>query len=301
MTTQEMPKVLCVDDEPSILDSLQRTLRRRFEVIIALNAHHAKEIIKDNSDLSVIISDHRLGADLGVELLSHAQKVLPSASRVLLSGQMDLKSIEEAINSAKIHKFILKPWENDELLLHVIEAYKIHKEILEKERLQRLSITDPITQLTNHRFFQEKIRIEWDKSKKKDLPLSLIMIDVDHFKKFNDRFGHPEGDKFLAAIAATLKMATPPEGSLSRYGGEEFSLILPEMTSAKALEVAEKLRNEILQTNFNNYPLSISLGVATSPQHASSVDELILSADQSLYQAKRRGRNQTVVGLSFTP
>ncbi len=300
MNQNEKPKVLCVDDEPSILDSLQRTLRRRFEVLIALNAQHAREILQSQPDITVIISDHRLGADLGVEFLNHAQKMLPMASRVLLSGQMDLKSIEEAINSAKIHKFILKPWENDQLLVHVIEAYKTHKEMLEKERLQKLSITDPITHLTNHRFFQEKIRIEWDKAKNKNLPLSLIMIDVDHFKKFNDRFGHPEGDKFLALVAATLKNVTPLEASLSRYGGEEFALILPEAASPKALEVAEKLRNEILMTNFNNYPLSISLGVATYPQHASSIDELILSADQSLYQAKRRGRNQTVVGLSFT-
>ena len=207
--------------------------------------------------------------------------------------------MEEAINSAKIHKFIAKPWENDQLLLQIIEAFKTHKQLVEQEQLKILSITDPVTQLTNHRFFQEKIRLEWDKSRQKDTPLSLVMIDIDHFKKFNDRFGHPEGDRFLTHVAETLKATCPEGSSLSRYGGEEFSLILPRCDSQNALLAAEALRKSILETNYNNYPLSISLGVATYPDHASSVNELILSADQSLFQAKRRGRNQTVVGLAY--
>ena len=108
-----------------------------------------------------------------------------------------------------------------------------------------------------------------------------------------------EGDRFLQMVSGTLKQAAPMTASLSRYGGEEFALILPNTSSPEALSVAENLRNQILSLSFNNYPLSISLGVATAPEHANSVDELILSADQSLYQAKRRGRNQTVVGLTF--
>lgn len=301
MNEVEQAKILCVDDEPSILESLERTLRKRFQVFTALSSQQGKDQLSQNPDIAVIISDHRLGVDLGVDFLNDCQNLSPLASRVLVSGQVDLKSLEEAINSAKIHKFILKPWENDQLLVHILEAYHTHRELVEKDRLQKLSITDPITQLTNHRFFQEKIRIEFDKAKKRDTSLSLIMIDVDHFKKFNDRFGHPEGDRFLAAVAGALKMVTPPGGSLSRYGGEEFALVLPHMGSQQALGVAEELRQQVLKTNYNNYPLSISLGVASYPQHAMSVDELIISADQSLYQAKRRGRNQTVVGLSFQP
>ena len=295
----EQPKILCVDDESGILESLTRTLRRRFHVIQASNTEDAKEMLQEHSDISVIISDHLLGDERGVEFLAEAKKLAPHASRVLLSGQIDMKSLEEAINSTTIHKFILKPWENDQLLLQIVEAHKNHKNLIEREQLKILSITDPVTQLTNHRFFQEKIRLEWDKSIKKQKPLSLIMIDVDHFKKFNDRFGHPEGDKFLFHIASTLKESLPNQTNLSRYGGEEFAVILPSTTSPEALTIAETLRKAILQTAFNDYPLSISLGVATAPEHANSVDELILSADQSLYQAKRRGRNQTVVGLSF--
>lgn len=293
------PKVLCVDDESNILESLERTLRRRFQVLTAENTSQARQIIKEHPDISVIISDHIIGDERGVEFLGSMRAVLPQTGRVLLSGQVEMKSLESAINSAKIHKFIMKPWENDHLLLQIVEAHKTHKNLVEKENLKILSITDPVTQLTNHRFFQEKIRIEWDKYIKKATPLSLMMIDIDHFKKFNDRFGHPEGDKFLQHVATTMKDALPGGANISRYGGEEFSIILPNTTSPEALTIAEKLRTTILQSSFKNYPLSISLGVATAPEHANSVNELILSADQSLYQAKRRGRNQTVVGLSF--
>ena len=299
MTTTDLPKILCVDDEKDILESLHRTLRRRFIVLTATNTTEAKTLIKKNPDISVIISDHILGKDRGVDFLVRSTRQLPQASRVLLSGQVDMKALEEGINTAKLHKFILKPWENDHLLIQVMEAYKTHKHLVEKDKLQKLSITDPITQLTNHRFFQEKIRMEWEKSQKSSTKLSLLMIDIDHFKKFNDRFGHPEGDKFLQLVASTLQENTPANASLSRYGGEEFSVVLPNTSSPEALSIAENLRNSILEVSFRNFPLSISLGVATAPEHASTVDELIISADQSLYQAKRRGRNQTVVGLNF--
>lgn len=299
MTKDKLPKILCVDDEGSILDSLERTLRRRFEVITASTIADGHAKIAESPDISVIISDHIIGESRGVDFLVESTRQLPQASRVLLSGQIDMRAIEEAINTAKIHKFILKPWENDELLIHVVEAYKTHKNLVEKEKLKKLSITDPVTQLTNHRFFQEKVRLEWDRAKQNDKQLSLAMIDIDHFKKFNDRFGHPEGDRFLQLVAETLQNEIPPMASLSRYGGEEFALVMPDTSSPEALTIAEKLRTSILEISYKNYPLSISLGVATSPEHASSVDELIISADQSLFQAKRRGRNQTVVGLNF--
>jgi diguanylate cyclase (GGDEF)-like protein len=297
--SESNPKVLCVDDEADILDSIERTLRRRFDVIKAESLKEAEHIMEQNKNITVVISDYILGDAKGIQVLNYAASIIPQASRVLLSGQIDLKAIEDAINSAKFHKFILKPWDNDELLIQVVEAHRIHKQLLEQQRLHRLSITDPVTQLTNHRFFQEKLRLEWEKHKDSGQPLSLVMIDIDHFKKFNDRFGHPEGDKLLKLVASALHEALPAKASLSRYGGEEFALILANTTSPEALMVAENLRSAILKVELHSYPLSISLGVGTAPEHANSVDELLLSADQSLYQAKRRGRNQTVVGLNF--
>lgn len=299
MEPTNLPKILCVDDEMDLLDSLKRTLRRRFDVLTAQSPDQAEVLIEDHPDISVIVSDHIIGKNRGVDFLKKSRSLLPLVSRVLLSGQVEIKTLEEAINSGVIHKFILKPWENDQLLMQIVEAHKNHQNLLEQNRLKVLSITDPVTQLTNHRFFHEKLRLEWKKAESKDWMLSLMMVDVDHFKKFNDRFGHPDGDKLLLHIATVLKKALPDAASFSRYGGDEFAIILPNTTSPEALSIAEKTRNVVLQSSFQNYPLSLSLGVATAPEHASSVDELIIAADQSLLQAKRRGRNQTVVGLSF--
>ena len=297
--SSKLAKVLCVDDEEGILEALERTLRKRFEVFTAASPEEGKAIFESEEDIAIVVSDYIMGPKNGVEFLSQIKKINPNTSRVLLSGQIEIKSMEEAINKAKIHKFIMKPWDNEHLLIQVVEAYKHHKLLVEKEKLKALSITDPITQLTNHRFFQEKLRIEWDKHTKNKDQLSLIIADIDHFKRYNDRFGHPEGDKVLAQVAEKLRNSLPENASISRYGGEEFTIILSQTNSQAAHKVAEALRLVIASESFGNYPLSISLGVATSPEHASSVNELIISADQSLYQAKRRGRNQTIVGLPF--
>ena len=297
MADTELPKILCIDDEIDILESLKRTLRRRFDVVAVESIEKARTILEGDDSFCVVVCDQRLGFEQGVPFLREVKSLLPSTSRVLLSGQIDLKCLEDAINESIVHKFVQKPWENDQLLIHVMEAYKLHRELTEKAQLKMLSITDPVTQLTNHRFFQEKIRIEWEKYKSSDDPLSLIMVDIDHFKKFNDRFGHPEGDKYLNLMAETIQSVAPENASVSRYGGEEFAILISQCSSPQALIHAESIRQKVLETSFNNFPLSISLGVATAPEHADSVDELILSSDRSLLQAKRRGRNQTVVGL----
>ena len=298
MSQTQLPKVLCIDDELSILEALQRTLHNRFEVHTAQTPEQAEELIKTCPDMAVVICDQNIGSHKGLNVLKKWRKERPLTSRVLLSGEINLKSLEMAINDNIIHKFVSKPWENDHMLIQVVEALGIHRNLVENAQLKKLSVTDPITQLTNHRFFQEKLRLEWEKHKKKQTPLSLIMIDIDHFKKFNDRFGHPEGDKCLAHVADCLVNSLPANTSISRYGGEEFSVILPNCTSPEALILGESVRQQVLNSSFQNFPLSISLGIATSPEHANSLDELILSADQSLFQAKRRGRNQTVVGLA---
>jgi len=290
-------KILCVDDEKSILESLERTLRGRYAVLTSLDPVEALSILEEQDDIAVVISDHMMSPMDGVQFLSRAKKIRPHTSRVLLSGEIDIRSMETAINNANVHKFVMKPWDNQPLLVHLLEAVRHHQTLLEKDRLKMLSITDPITQLTNHRFFQENLRMEWTKHQKNNDELSVVFIDIDHFKRFNDKFGHPEGDKVLTKVATRLKSELPPGASLSRYGGEEFALVLSDTDSAGALKVAENLRQAIAQETFEHYPLSISLGIATSPRHASSVNELIISADQSLYHAKRRGRNQTIVGI----
>ena len=177
--------------------------------------------------------------------------------------------------------------------------------LLEKTKL--LSITDGLTEIYNHRHFQECIRKEIEKTEKANFPLSLIMGDIDNFKNYNDTNGHPEGDKVLREIAQILKRNTKGSDTVARYGGEEFVIILPNTTKENALIVAENLRKKIEESKFpfeeKSQPtgkLTITFGVANYPLDAKSVRDLIKEADRALYRGKEEGKNRVVEGQTST-
>ncbi|MCB0406855.1 MAG: diguanylate cyclase [Bdellovibrionales bacterium] len=289
------PKILCVDDEPGVLESLSRLLKKDFQVFTALSGEQGIEVAKANPDLAVIVSDYRMPGMNGVLFLREMKTLCPTAARTILSGQIDIHEISNAINTAEIHRFFLKPWENDYLKLQIHEAVQTHINLSEKTHFKYLSITDPITGLTNHRFFQDQLR----KTISENQLVSLIMLDVDHFKSFNDRYGHPEGDQLLSEISQTLLDLMHAEGTASRYGGEEFSLILPNFTAEQAFKYGETLRQKISKKPMRGPGreafVSVSLGIATYPTHANSPEELIEKADKALYLSKGQGRNKTTI------
>jgi len=164
--------------------------------------------------------------------------------------------------------------------------------------------TDPLTGLANRRRFDEILHTEWNRCLRYGRPLSLILADVDRFKKYNDTFGHRAGDALLCRIAEILKNYTRRPGELAvRYGGEEFILILPNIDSEHAFHVAEAIRESVAafsqeengqQTNWH---VTISMGVSTAiPQKEENPEKLVLEADKALYEAKHAGRNRTIVG-----
>lgn len=294
------PKILCVDDEPSILQSLERLLRDRFQVFTAPTGNEGLGLLRANPDCAVILSDFRMPDMNGVEFLKQVRVLYPQTARAILSGQIDLAQVSDALNATDIHKFFLKPWENDYLVLQMLEAVQLHRTLLEKAHFEHLSITDPITQLTNHRFFQDQLRLRIEQARSFGQNVALVMFDVDHFKQFNDRFGHPEGDRLLFAVASQLKKLTGEKGFVSRYGGEEFTLILPNMTATEAHEFAERVRAHFESTPFTGLTSSLSYvtisgGLACFPEQGGEAGELIENADRALYQAKRQGRNQVVM------
>lgn len=293
-------KILCVDDETSILQSLERLFKDRFQVLTTTSPIQALEILKEHSDCAVVLSDYRMPEMNGVEFLRQIRQLYPSASRAILSGQMDLQQVSEAINQSDIHKFFLKPWENDYLLVQMMEALNIHRTLTEKAHYEHLAITDPVTQVSNHRFFQDQLRREVHKSAG---DLALLIFDVDNFKAFNDRFGHPEGDRLLHSVAQTLLRFTSGRGHVSRYGGEEFTVILPDFSKDEALKFANLIRDHFEKTPFTGLSsstayITLSAGLAMFPANGRAAKELIENADRALYQAKRQGRNQVVVSIS---
>jgi diguanylate cyclase (GGDEF)-like protein len=170
--------------------------------------------------------------------------------------------------------------------------------IEENRQLETLAQLDGLTGVANRRNFDARLRADWSASAKGGQPLSLLMIDVDHFKRFNDRYGHPAGDACLQAIAACLsKSELRRNDFIARYGGEEFAVVLPSLPPAAAMEIAERLRLAVydLALENNQSPvgrITISVGVAGSVSDGSKdAGALIEAADAALYNAKRRGRN----------
>jgi len=288
------PLILCIDDDMHILEALQRDLRQHFDLALATNFVEAQKAFSQK--VSIVICDYNLQSTNGLEILNWVKDTHPQTLRVLLTGEVGLSDISQAIETNLIHKFILKPWEPELLRLHMHEAESTLRLLGERDRFKELSITDPVTELTNHRFFQEKLRLEIQKAKQTKTAVSLIMIDVDHFKILNDQFGHPRGDQILSMLAQKLASEMKPQYSLSRYGGEEFVVIMPKTSAEFAFAFAEVLRNSVSQIPSLQFRLSISLGVASYPEHGLDADEVLAVADQALYLAKKQGRNMTVIG-----
>jgi diguanylate cyclase (GGDEF)-like protein len=163
--------------------------------------------------------------------------------------------------------------------------------------LETLSVTDGLTGLFNHKHMMQTLQTELARAQRHKHPLSVLMVDVDHFKQYNDRFGHQMGDKLLADIAALFKRTTRSIDYAARYGGDEFLLLLHEVASADALMLADRVRRAVAATKFGpgDHKVTVSIGVASYPEHGETAEAIIASADAGLYTAKRSGRNETVL------
>ncbi len=166
---------------------------------------------------------------------------------------------------------------------------------IENARLYELAVTDGLTKTFTHRHFQYLLAKEVERATRYHHPLSLLMLDIDQFKRCNDTYGHPFGDKVLAGVAALLKGNCRGIDMIARYGGEEFTAILPETSSEEAMVVAERLRQHVeefrLPWEDTSVSVTISIGVASFPLHAGNKEGLIQAADRAMYAAKARGRN----------
>ena len=188
------------------------------------------------------------------------------------------------------------------LCIYVIRAAVIQIRYLTAQRdlsrardsLETLSQQDPLTGIPNRRCFEQTFNHEWDRAYRAQAPLSLLFIDVDHFKSINDRYGHPYGDTVLRAIATAIQSSLPRSGDLvARYGGEEFVIILPASGREASAVIGTRILEAIRNLHLPEGPVTVSVGAATSQPHlAGSKDLLVAAADQALYLAKHHGRNR---------
>jgi diguanylate cyclase (GGDEF)-like protein len=168
------------------------------------------------------------------------------------------------------------------------------------EQVRSLSITDPLTSLYNRRFLMEKLASEIDRCQRYGRSLSLMMADIDHFKKYNDTHGHQQGDELLRLVAGEFHRLVRKPDFVARYGGEEFAVVMPETDCTEAFHLAERIRKSIgilavpgsgLQASGR---ITVSIGISELPIHATDMVSLIKKADNALYRAKSEGRNRVV-------
>jgi diguanylate cyclase (GGDEF)-like protein len=169
-----------------------------------------------------------------------------------------------------------------------------------REVLRTQSVRDPLTNLYNRRYMEESLDRELSRAVRKNSPLSLMLIDVDYFKRFNDTFGHEAGDMVLRSLGSLLQTQLRREDIICRYGGEEFIVILPDAALDSTRQRGEQLREATkeLVTEFRGQALgkiTLSIGVATFPQNGTTVEALVEAADAALYQAKKHGRDRVVL------
>ena len=163
-----------------------------------------------------------------------------------------------------------------------------------RKELERLSVTDGLTGLVNRRQLMKALAVEVKRAARGNEPCSVLMVDVDHFKQFNDTYGHPAGDAVLARVATILRESIREVDVAGRYGGEEFLLVLTNTTMSGAMEVADRIRARLSTEVFDGGRITVSAGAAQFPDGGHTAEALIMSADLALYQAKKEGRDRVV-------
>jgi diguanylate cyclase (GGDEF)-like protein len=236
----------------------------------------------------------QVGSALEMLLLAFAL-----ADRFNLARREKLEAQAEAL---RIKQELLDSVRASERLLEARVTERTEELNAAMARLQELSVTDGLTGIANRRHFDSALRAEWSRAERAGSTLSLALIDVDHFKKFNDCYGHLQGDDCLRSVAQVLAQSVSRPGELvARYGGEEFALILPNTNGSDAVRLAERMRAAIIACNIEHADsalgyLTISIGVASLTPHANALPETLThAADEALYMAKNGGRNQTVL------
>ncbi len=270
--------------------------------------HHAlvsKEalILEDVTQLPVFcdvptVASLGVRAYAGIPLKTEAGEVLGSFCAIDFKpkqwSEQDIEVLVELAHSAMREIRLRKA-------LHQAEALNVQllaqiKRVDELNRaLGELATTDALTGLNNRRSFDHSLQLELAIVERRNTPLSLLMLDVDHFKRINDNFGHEAGDKVLVAIAQMLNGCARVVDVVARVGGEEFAVILPNTDADGAMDVAERMRTAVAQANWLAHPATISIGVATL-QMKESASRLYSRADAALYAAKAAGRNRVVMG-----
>lgn len=286
-------RILVVDDTRTTRKVLARMLSiQQYAVVEAGSGQEALTILESNPDIQLVVSDYYMPDMDGFELARRIRRQRPDVRVLGISSSTD-RQTSAGFLKAGAHDFVSRPFVLEELQCRIASNVEVLDQL---RQLQDLAARDFLTGLFNRRHFFARGRQLVSEAREMDLPISVAILDIDHFKRLNDRHGHDGGDKALIAVARTLSsMAERGFNLLARIGGEEFAIIFPGADLAEAERLCDDIRAAIagapLVINGDTLPLTVSIGVATLAPDA-MLETCLGQADEALYVAKQDGRDR---------
>ncbi|MFA6899381.1 MAG: diguanylate cyclase [Desulfurivibrionaceae bacterium] len=294
-------RILLVDDDPLILEILKRAviaLGHAFDT--AMDGEEAKAKLKQG-EFTMLLTDLTMPRCDGMQLLKHVKEEYPQIEVIVITGHAETYGYTDVIR-AGASDFITKPFGMDEL-----EA-KVRRVIREQNlirKLEHLSMCDMLTDLYNRRCFEIKLHEEVPRAHRQGYPVFLALLDVDHFKEYNDQYGHPAGDQVLQDIGKILVQCTRKNVDWCfRFGGDEFAIIIPYATVAQVVQIADRVQ-ERYRHGSRYSSTSLSLGLAQFARRpdfswAEDIADLVARADKALYSGKEQGGNRVIADASLS-
>ncbi|MDX1738202.1 MAG: diguanylate cyclase [Alphaproteobacteria bacterium] len=294
-----MQKVYVIDDTMIAGQLVGEILRESegIEPVLFTNPVEGLAEIRANKDADLVLVDYQMPEMNGLEFISHLRKEfnLEELPIIMITATEEKAFLREAFE-AGANDFLRKPVEPVEL---IARARNLRRLKTITEELQRLANTDVLTNVQTRRSFMEAAETEVGRSHRYGGPLSIIMLDADHFKNVNDTYGHAGGDDVLRFLSAACKEVVRDQDYVGRLGGEEFCICLPETGLEGATKVAERLRQNVEEATINlsdgqKVKVTLSIGVSVL-QSKEDLDTVMRRSDEALYEAKEGGRNRVVV------
>jgi diguanylate cyclase (GGDEF)-like protein len=287
-------KILVVENSPQTLHTIRNILNEAgYEVTAASNGREGLETVRDG-EIDLIISAVTMPEMDGFEFCKEVRKnsTTDTTPFIFLTAQGSIEDKESAFREGA-DDFITKPFEPSDLVLRVEAVLKRAARYLHE------AYTDSLTGLNNRRYFDKKLVEMIAHSKRYGEVFCLAMLDVDLFKNFNDSYGHVAGDQALKHLADVIMNNIRQSDTHARFGGEEFTVLLPSTDKTNSITFMDRLRERIAETPLvyenEEHSFTISIGIAQYPEDAETPEELIKCADQALYESKSRGRNLTTL------
>ena len=291
---ESKPLILIVEDSSVNGKLCERLLNKNgYETAVCTDGESAIEFVNTNSPDLILLDIVMPGID-GYEFCQ-VMKNNPKIKHtpiIFLSAMNDEKSIIKGFENGAVD-YITKPFRHQELIART----KTHVDLKRtKEKLMRMAITDELTGLVNRRYFMGRLLHEYERTKRYESVFTVLMIDLDYFKKINDTYGHQTGDTVLRAVSDAMKQSLRLPDIIGRIGGEEFAIILPETDISAALIIGDRLRKRVEALDMPqkncNIKITISIGASQSSKDDMSIDDVLQRSDAALYRAKENGRNR---------